>query len=111
MTVTKAIAPQIMHRLALILLFICMTGGVGSAGADDDYLEARDLVRAGTILPLERILERAQGEHPGRVLEVELEAKHDRYVYEIELLDVEGRVWELYYDASTGEFLKRKEED
>lgn len=94
------------YLLLIVLLLV-----VGPAGADDDHLEARELVRSGTILPLEQILERSQAAHPGRVLEVELESKRGRHVYEIELLDAEGRVWELYYDAATGELLKRKQED
>lgn len=79
--------------------------------ADSDYDTARKLQQAGDILPLETILHKLQQTHPGKVLEVELETKHKKVVYEIELLDAQGKVWELKVDARSGEIIKRKEED
>ena len=69
------------------------------------------LAQQGDILPLEQILQTAREHHTGRVLETELEREGDRYVYEIELLDESGQVWELEFDAATGELLKREQED
>jgi uncharacterized membrane protein YkoI len=78
--------------------------------ADSDYDTARKLREAGDILPLETILKRLQKTHPGKVLEVELEHKHDRVLYEIELLDKDGKVWEFKLDPRTGRILKQKRE-
>ncbi len=77
----------------------------------DDHDAIRALVADGRILPLERILERAQARRPGRVLESELEHERGRLVYEIEILDDHGQVWELYFDAASGEFLEEERED
>lgn len=79
--------------------------------ADDDHLEARRLVETGSILPLESILDRVQAQRPGRILEVELEREDGRYIYEIELLDQSGQVWELELDAVTGETLEQELEE
>ncbi|MCU7915935.1 MAG: PepSY domain-containing protein [Candidatus Thiodiazotropha sp. (ex Gloverina cf. vestifex)] len=79
--------------------------------ADDNYLEARRLVAGGKIQPLEAILEQVQTVQPGSVLEVELEEDDDRMIYEIELLDKEGMVWEIKIDAVTGELVERELED
>ena len=79
--------------------------------ADEDHLEARKLVESGSIQPLETILEQVRAQRPGRILEVELEGEDGRYVYEIELLDESGQVWELKLDAMTGEILKQERED
>ncbi len=50
--------------------------------------------------------------HPkARLLELELEEKHGRYVYEVELLTVQGQVRELKFDASSGELLEDEEDD
>ncbi len=49
--------------------------------------------------------------HPGRVLETELQHRGARRVYEIEILDDRGVVWELVYDAGTGELLRSEQED
>ena len=95
---------QILFAGGMVLLF-------GAALADDDHLEARRLMEAGTIRPLEKILEQLSEQHPGRILEVELEQDEGRYIYEIELLDAEGVVWELEIDAQNGELLKTEQEE
>jgi uncharacterized membrane protein YkoI len=86
----------------------------GVAWADDDDVDAGEAARlskAGEILPLEKILERAQAEHQGKVIETELEHKRGRYVYEVEILDDKGLVWELKLDAKTGTIIKSKRDD
>ena len=85
------------------LLLVCALAA--PAVADDDHEEAWRLREAGTIMPLEQLLERVRADHPGRVIGVELEHEDGRRVYEIELLDEEGRVRELLFDAADGEFL------
>ena len=74
-----------------------------------------DVVRAikqrGDILALEQILRDARAPHAGRVLESELEQKDGRYIYEVELVDDQGRVWEMKFDARTGEILREKQGD
>ena len=85
--------------------------GVAVGSSDDDHQEARRLMETGEIQPLEAIIERIHASHPGRVLAIELEREHGGYVYEIELLDAEGRVWELEIDAVSGRILKTELED
>jgi|PlaIllAssembly_1097288.scaffolds.fasta_scaffold441916_2 uncharacterized membrane protein YkoI len=79
--------------------------------AGESHDDARRLSQAGDIRPLEQILELAQRTHPGRTLEAELEHKHERYIYEIKIVDPQGTVWEMKYDARTGELLKDKKDD
>ncbi len=92
----------------LLLLGLLMPALVS---ADKDHEQARRLKEMGQILPLEQIIKAAQAEHPGRVIEVELESKDGRYVYEVELLDARGEVWELYFDAASGVLIKREREN
>lgn len=80
------------------------------AAADSDQDAARGLREAGEIVPLETILEKARGVRPGSILEVELEAERDRRIYEIEILDQRGIVWEMKFDAATGELLETEKE-
>ena len=82
-----------------------------AALASDDHETAHRLSEAGEILALEKILEHAQQHQPGRVLEVEFEKKRGQYIYEIEILNTDGIVWELELDAQTGQLLERKQED
>ena len=44
----------------------------------------------------------------GRLIEAELEVERGRYLYELELLDEQGRLWKLYFDAKTGQQVKLK---
>jgi uncharacterized membrane protein YkoI len=94
----------ILHTLLLCWVF-------GASGADYDHDRARQLRESGSILPLETILERAKTHRPGRLLEVELDSKHGRIIYEIEIIDKQGVVWEMQYDASSGELLDTERED
>ena len=77
----------------------------------DDQDQALQLRKRGDILPLEALLQKAQKIHPGKILEVELKKKHQRYIYELEILGGNGIVWELSFDAHTGKLLKSKRED
>jgi len=94
--------------IALVLVLFC--SGVGARDLDQD--EALKLRQQGVILPLERLIEHAMGLHPGaKLLEAELEEKHGIYVYEVELLTVEGVVRELKFDARDSRLLKDEEDD
>ena len=91
-----------------------LLGGLLLAGtlhADESYLEARRLAAEGRILPLETIQKEIHAVQPGEILEVELEHDDHNILYEIEVLDAQGRVHKLKIDAATGRILKHREED
>ena len=95
------------RRTALALVLFCSTAMARDLGPD----EALDLRKQGVILPLEQELQQAMDRYPGaKLLEVELEEKHDVYIYEVELLTVEGVARELHLKADTGELVKDKED-
>ena len=80
--------------------------------ADDvSYQQARALREAGVILPLERIIEIAKTIKAGEVIDTDLEEDDGLYEYEIEILDTHGRVWEMEFDAATGELMKLELDD
>jgi uncharacterized membrane protein YkoI len=78
---------------------------------DDDHIRARLLRERGEIMSLEQIAERARAVRAGKLIDIELERKHDAWRYEVELLDPQGRVWEIDLDARTGEVLKLEQDD
>lgn len=92
----------------LLLSLLCATHLVL---ADSDADTAQQLRQSGDILPLETILQKLQTTHPGKVLEVELEEKQSQLFYEIELLDVNGKVWELLVDPRTGAVVHKEKDD
>jgi uncharacterized membrane protein YkoI len=85
--------------------------GIGTASdsryGKEKHETVRALLDAGEIRSLEQVLQRIREEGRGHVLEAELERKDDRYVYEVEVVDEQGKVRKLYYDARSGEALDR----
>lgn len=81
------------------------------ADAGESPASARELAAKGHILSLEKISKLAKSYKPGEILEVELEKKHGRYLYEVEILDTRSQVWELKLDAKTGQLLKMELDD
>jgi uncharacterized membrane protein YkoI len=79
--------------------------------AGEDHAVARRLREAGEIRSLEDISARARTAKAGEILETELERSDGRYVYEMEILDAQGQVWELKLDAKTGELLHMEMDD
>ncbi|MBI5780862.1 MAG: PepSY domain-containing protein [Rhodocyclales bacterium] len=95
----------------LLTLIVALATALASPPtlADNDQDRARAAVLAGKVLPLKTLLERLEREHPGQVLEVELEQDDGRWIYEIKLLQPGGRLVKLEVDAASGAVLQRKE--
>lgn len=97
------------HALILSLVTFTLLALSGPAAADSDQDRARAAAQAGEVLPLKTLLTRLDADHPGQVLEVELEQHDGRWIYEIKLLQPDGRLIKLEVDAATAEVLRRKE--
>ncbi len=78
--------------------------------ASDDHSEARLMRERGDIMALSELINRS-GLQSAKIIEAELEHEHGQPVYELELLDDQGRVFKHYYNAVTGERLKASQED
>jgi len=73
---------------------------------DQDQLrrdEVRHAVEAGKILSLAEILEALRGKLPGEIAGVEIEQEDGRWLYEFRVVDGQGRLFEVYVDAHSGE--------
>lgn len=81
------------------------------AGDKGDHDRVRAAVEAGEILPLPALLEQLQRSHPGQVLELELEKEDGRWIYEVKLLQPDGRLLKLELDARDAKVLKQKLKD
>lgn len=100
-----------MQASTFIAAAILMLSALPSAAFAGDHDDARNLRNAGTIVPLEQITARVREQHPGRILEVELEADDQRYYYEVEVVDEAGIVRKLKYDATTGTLIDESVDD
>lgn len=98
-----------MGRLIIAGLICIIVMGYNNSFADD-HDKAYELLRSGEILPLEKILEFTRKQVQGRILEVELEHEDDLLIYELEVLDKQGVVWEIKVDATTGLIIKQEQD-
>ncbi|ODC04355.1 hypothetical protein BFW38_13245 [Terasakiispira papahanaumokuakeensis] len=84
---------------------------VAWAGDDLDQSEARALVAAGKIMPLNDLLNLYPRRLRGQLLDLELEREDGRVVYELEVLDHDGIVREIQLDAETGALISEEIEE
>lgn len=97
-------------RLCGLIIFSLFVFNSSIVLADVSQYTARKLVSAGQILPLEQIHEKVYLVKAGKIIETELENKKDRFIYEVELIDVKGLVWEMKLDAKTGQLIKLEQD-
>ncbi|MBS0465822.1 MAG: PepSY domain-containing protein [Proteobacteria bacterium] len=102
---------NLLTRLVIPLaLALGVWGAAGSLHADDrsDHELARQALQQGQVLPLRSVLERIERDYQGQVLKVEFERDDGRYIYEIRLLQQDGRMAKLKVDAVDGRVLSIK---
>ncbi|MBK7425201.1 MAG: PepSY domain-containing protein [Propionivibrio sp.] len=97
--------------IGLILAFALALPSSADEQRDNrrDHDRARLALEAGEILPLKTVLEMIARDTPGQVMEVELERKGERWVYEIKLLRAGGSLVKLKVDARDGTIIPRRE--
>jgi hypothetical protein len=92
-----------------VLSLSAMAWSCGAAASDKgDHERARQALQSGQVMPLAKVLARIEGEHPGQVLEVELESHDRQWHYEIKILQPDGRLSKLKVDARTGVLVQQK---
>jgi len=96
---------SVLFGVASSVVLIIITGHAEPHDQD----AARQAVERGEIRPLANILEAVRGQLPGDVVGVEIESKNGRWMYEFRVLDADGRLFDVYIDARSGE-IERTEE-
>ena len=76
-----------------------------------DHERARQALERGQVLPLRQVLDKIEREQQGQVLKIEFEREEGRYLYEIRLLQADGRLVKLKVDAVDGRVLSIKRKD
>jgi uncharacterized membrane protein YkoI len=99
---------------ALIIMMAVMAASVvalftwsGPAWSDDkgkDRHHTRDMVEMSKTakVGIEQAIKTASEKVAGKVIEAELERKHDRAVWEVEIASPDGKVSEVHVDADSG---------
>lgn len=100
--------------LLLLLAAITPAWAPAQADDDDDHRQRASLdvaIKRGEILQLSEILEKVRGRIQGRIVEIEFEYSKQTPIYEIYVLNAEGRRLEYEIDARTAEILRLEDED
>ena len=105
--------PSRLLQLAAPLLSAALLA-VGPAmvqAGDKDHEMARQALQQGQVLPLRTVIDQVEKQYQGQVLKVEFEHEDGRYLYEIRLLQADGRMVKMEVDARDGRLLKMKRKD
>jgi uncharacterized membrane protein YkoI len=94
-------------RKTLALFWLTCVMACSMAQAEDHNI-AYKLLQKGEILSLETILQINHKQMPGEILEVELEREKKQLIYEVEVLNDNGVVWEYKINAKTGEIIDKE---
>ncbi len=70
----------------------------------DEKCDVADLVKDAKIT-IDQAIKTALDKAPGMAVEAELEKKHDKTVWEVEVLGADGKMMEVHIDAGTGEVI------
>lgn len=100
--------------LALPLWLGLALGGAPGAplhAGESDHELARQALQQGQVLPLRQVLDKVEHDYQGQVVKIEFERDEGRYVYEIRLLQNDGRMAKLKVDALDGRVLKIKRKE
>lgn len=97
-----------LRRSTPLLLAFSFLATPAWASDRDDHERALQAVQSGQVLPLTTVLERLGRQHPGQVLEVELERDGGQWIYEIKLLSADGQLLKLKLDAGTAAVVRMK---
>lgn len=102
---------QLSQFFALAVCLLAATFSFPVTASENDHERAIQAMQAGDIQPLAKILANLSESQAGRVVEVELEQKRGRWIYEFKLLEPNGLVREVKVDARTAEVLQSKYDD
>lgn len=88
----------------LLANFLAFGMAIAAQADDDDAQEMAQLVKSFGLITPEQAQEKALAAKPGVVKEVELENRKfgKGWDYEFEIVDADGREWEVDIDAKTG---------
>jgi uncharacterized membrane protein YkoI len=110
---SKSMRSGLTAIFAMVLAGATLVAAPRAADArDQDELrrdEVRRAVETGEIHSLADILSTLRGKLPGEVAGVEIEHEGGRWRYEFRVVDSQGRLFEVYVDARSGEIERIKE--
>lgn len=97
--------------LALAILLAAGTAvATGSAYADEKDKMGKAEMAAAAKVTIDQAVKTASEKVSGKIIEAELEKKHNKLVWEVEVVTAENKVMEVHIDAETGAVIDVEEE-
>lgn len=98
--------------LALGLLLAAGTLAVGgTAYADGKEKNGKIEMAAAAKVTIDQAIKTAAEKVPGKIIEAELEKRHGKLVWEVEVVTTENTMMEIHIDADTGVVIDVEEEN
>jgi uncharacterized membrane protein YkoI len=98
---------RLLALVSVMMLAVALAPSAARAGADDQDA-VREAVQHGQVRPLEEILGRIRGKLAGDIVGVKIDRK-ERWLYEIRVLNADGRLLDVEVDAQSGKIERIKE--
>jgi len=97
-----------------ILMIMSLVAGAaglvaGTAWAKSETKEKLQLSQSATVT-IDQAIKSATERVPGKVIEAELEKKHDKGVWEIEIATADNKIMEVHVDSMSGNIIDVEEE-
>lgn len=103
-----------MKAILPLLLLMTVLAPLPAQADDDNQHQRVDLdgaIARGEVLPLSEILDTVLPQIKGRIVEIEFEYEKGRPIYELYIINSDGRRLEYEIDARTAEILGLEDED
>ncbi|RPH78638.1 MAG: hypothetical protein EHM80_09825 [Nitrospiraceae bacterium] len=78
-------------------------------GKKDEAKETVEMAATAKVT-IDEAIKTASEKVPGKVVEAELEMKHDKIIWEVEVVTAENKVMEVHIDAESGAVIEVEEE-
>jgi uncharacterized membrane protein YkoI len=95
--------------VALLLAAGTLTAA-GAAYADEKEKNGKAEMAAAAKVTIDQAIKTASDKVAGKVIEAELEKKHNKLVWEVEVVTAESKVMEVHIDADSGAVIEVEEE-
>lgn len=102
------------HSSTVLAFAILLAAGTwvaaGTADADDKDKNGKAAMATAAKVTIDQAVKTASEKVPGKIIEAELEKKHHKLVWEVEVITADNKVMEVYIDATTGAVIDVEEE-
>ena len=105
---------QLVGMLALAVGMVLVLNGPAwsdqkGKGKKEESKEMIDMAATAKVT-IDQAIKTASEKVPGKVVEAELEKKHDKLVWEVEVVTAENKLMEVHIDAESGDVIDVEEE-